>query len=215
MGKYVYDVAKDVYIRALMAGCIVIGMLSIFWTVQTQRVAYAWEQTFNELEQTYDEGMTYWNSIYKDMEQQFTEELKEKESLIQDMESQLESLYHKANQVRIASVSDDKKRVVEQLPGSILTVEATAYTADCTGCSGITYTGIDVRNKTPKIIAVDPDVIPLGKKVELIVDGKSWGTWETQDVGSDIKGLRIDILMESVDKALEFGRQTVQLKILD
>src|SRR5689334_15167339 len=47
-----------------------------------------------------------------------------------------------------------------------ITVEATAYTAYCAGCSGITATGIDLRsNPNRKVIAVDPRVIPLGSRV--------------------------------------------------
>lgn len=215
MDKNLHDVARDVYIRCLLAGGIIFATVSVFWLAHTHHVAHAWQESFVEMEKTYSERIEYLNTAYETMEEKYEGELASKQYEIATMESQLESLYKKTNEVRIASVSDEKKVVVEQLPGSLITVEATAYTADCSGCSGITYTGIDVRNKTPKIIAVDPDVIPLGKKVELFVDGKSWGVWETQDVGSDIKGLRIDILMDSIDKALEFGRQTVQLKILD
>ncbi|MFX6153002.1 3D domain-containing protein, partial [Acinetobacter baumannii] len=47
-----------------------------------------------------------------------------------------------------------------------LYVIATAYTAYCTGCSGTTATGINLRaNPNAKVIAVDPRVIPLGTKV--------------------------------------------------
>lgn len=215
MDKNLHDVARDVYIKCLLAGGIIFATVSVFWLAHTHRVAHAWQESFVEMEKIYSKRIEYLNTAYETMEEKYEGELASKQYEIATMESQLESLYKKTNEVRIASVSDGKKVVVEQLPGSLITVEATAYTADCSGCSGITYTGIDVRNKTPKIIAVDPDVIPLGKKVELFVDGKSWGVWETQDVGSDIKGLRIDILMDSIDKALEFGRQTVQLKILD
>ena len=47
-----------------------------------------------------------------------------------------------------------------------LSVEATAYTADCAGCSGVTATGVNLKdNPDQKVIAVDPSVIPLGSKV--------------------------------------------------
>ena len=42
--------------------------------------------------------------------------------------------------------------------GQEMTMTATAYTAYCEGCSGITYTGIDLRsNPNQKVIAVDPN----------------------------------------------------------
>ncbi|MBD5024222.1 peptidoglycan-binding protein, partial [Xanthomonas citri pv. citri] len=47
-----------------------------------------------------------------------------------------------------------------------LTVTATAYTANDGGISGVTATGIDLnKNPNAKVIAVDPNVIPLGSKV--------------------------------------------------
>lgn len=92
--------------------------------------------------------------------------------------------------------------------------EATAYTAYCKGCSGITATGIDVRYSTPNVIAVDPRVIKLGSKVELIQDGKSLGYYIAGDTGGDIKGHRIDILMSTTSKALNFGRQKIVVRVL-
>src|SRR5699024_1387486 len=47
--------------------------------------------------------------------------------------------------------------------GETKTVTATAYTAECNGCSGVTSTGIDLNaDPNKKVIAVDPSVIPLG-----------------------------------------------------
>jgi 3D (Asp-Asp-Asp) domain-containing protein len=93
-------------------------------------------------------------------------------------------------------------------------MEATAYVATCPGCIGITKGGTDVRSwKQWKIIAVDPSMIPLKSKVELVVDGVSWGEFLADDTGRDIKGKRIDILMETRAKALEFGRRQVVLRV--
>lgn len=99
--------------------------------------------------------------------------------------------------------------------GKRINVKATAYIAMCnSGCTGITATGIDVRNYTPKLIAVDPRVIPLGSKVELIVKGKSWGTYLAGDTGGAIKGNKIDILMSSRKKAIAFGKQSAVVRII-
>lgn len=47
-----------------------------------------------------------------------------------------------------------------------MTVTATAYTANDGGISGITATGVNLnKNPNAKVIAVDPNVIPLGSKV--------------------------------------------------
>lgn len=92
-----------------------------------------------------------------------------------------------------------------------LTMVATAYTADCTGCSGITAIGIDVRNSTPNIIAVDPSVIPLGSKVWV----EGYGTAIAGDTGGAIKGNKIDLLVSDYSKAINYGVRTVTVKILD
>lgn len=50
-------------------------------------------------------------------------------------------------------------------------------------------------------IAVDPKVIPLGSTV--YIDG--FGTFKADDTGGAIKGKKIDLLVESYDKAIELG----------
>jgi N-acetylmuramoyl-L-alanine amidase len=93
-----------------------------------------------------------------------------------------------------------------------LTVSATAYTADCEGCSGVTATGIDLNeNPNQKVIAVDPKVIPLGSTV--YVEG--YGKAIAGDTGGAIKGKKIDLYMSSEKQALKWGRQQVEVKILD
>ena len=93
-----------------------------------------------------------------------------------------------------------------------LTVSATAYTAYCEGCSGTTAYGIDLRsNPDRKVIAVDPTVIPLGTKVWV----EGYGEAIAGDIGSAIKGHKIDLFMPSYDNAIAWGRQTVKLKILN
>lgn len=94
-------------------------------------------------------------------------------------------------------------------------IEATAYIAMCdTGCIGITRGGTDVRVwKNWKIVAVDPSIIPLKSVVELVVDGVSWGDYLADDTGGDIKGNRIDILMETTAKARQFGRRNVKVRV--
>lgn len=92
-----------------------------------------------------------------------------------------------------------------------LIVEATAYTPFCTGCSGTTKMGINVRlNTNIKVIAVDPTVIPLGSRVWV----EGYGFAIAGDIGSDIKNNRIDVLVHSNTEAFKWGRKQVRLKIL-
>lgn len=96
--------------------------------------------------------------------------------------------------------------------------EATAYTADCRGCIGITKTGIDVRHTTEysgrTVIAVDPEVIPLGSTVEVRLADGTIIEGTAQDTGGAIKGAKIDVLHETYDSAIEFGRQAVDVRIV-
>jgi 3D (Asp-Asp-Asp) domain-containing protein len=93
-----------------------------------------------------------------------------------------------------------------------LNMEATAYTAFCEGCSGTTSTGIDLRaNPDQKVIAVDPNVIPLGS--EVYVEG--YGKAIAGDIGGAIQGNRIDVFMADRSDALDFGRKSVEVKVYE
>lgn len=121
-------------------------------------------------------------------------------------------------------VEQPKEEVVEEAPAEeskpsseseakTLSMEATAYTAECEGCSGITATGIDLladRNK--KVIAVDPSVIPLGTKVHV----EGYGTAIAGDVGGAIKGNIIDVHLPTTQDAINWGRKhNVKVTILN
>lgn len=94
----------------------------------------------------------------------------------------------------------------------VMKMEATAYTAYCNGCSGATSTGIDLRtNPNQKVIAVDPNIIPLGSRV--YVEG--YGTAIAGDTGGAIKGNKIDVFIPNLSDALKFGRRTVEVRVLD
>lgn len=93
-----------------------------------------------------------------------------------------------------------------------MTVTATAYTANDGGISGITATGVNL-NKNPhaKVIAVDPNVIPLGSKV--YVEG--YGEAIAADTGGAIKGNKIDIHVPSKSQARNWGVKSVKIKVLN
>ncbi len=104
----------------------------------------------------------------------------------------------------------------------VITMEATAYDAgyQSTGKSpghpqyGITRSGTRVR---PGVVAVDPNVIPLGSKlyVQSANGGSDYGLSDAEDTGGAIKGNRIDLYYESRSEALRFGRQQVKVYVLE
>ncbi|HWK22072.1 MAG TPA: LysM peptidoglycan-binding domain-containing protein [Ureibacillus sp.] len=94
----------------------------------------------------------------------------------------------------------------------VLTVQATAYTASCEGCTGITSTGINLKeNPDAKVISVDPTVIPLGSKV--YVEG--YGEAVAGDTGGGIKGNKIDVFVPTQQEAINFGVKQLNVTILD
>ena len=88
---------------------------------------------------------------------------------------------------------------------------ATAYTANCNGCSGITKTGINLKkNAHLKVIAVDPNVIPLGTKVHV----EGYGYAVAGDIGSAIKGNKIDVFIPTKNEAYKWDRKQVKVQVL-
>ncbi|MFD1849272.1 G5 and 3D domain-containing protein [Oceanobacillus bengalensis] len=96
--------------------------------------------------------------------------------------------------------------------GKTITMTASAFTATCSGCSGYTATGINLKsNPNMKVIAVDPNVIPLGTKVWI----EGYGEAIAGDTGGHIIGNRIDVHVPNKSEAYNWGVRKVKVKILD
>ncbi|MEW6033091.1 MAG: ubiquitin-like domain-containing protein [Bacillota bacterium] len=93
-----------------------------------------------------------------------------------------------------------------------LTVTATAYEPGPISCGAYAdgYTAVGLR-ATRGIIAVDPRVIPLWTRV--YVDG--YGFAVAGDVGSAIKGNRIDVCYDTYEEAMRWGVRRVNVYILE
>ena len=89
----------------------------------------------------------------------------------------------------------------------MITMEATAYLPTDGGGDGITATGVQAHHG---IVAVDPNVIPLGTR--LYIPG--YGEAVAADTGGDIIGNRIDVVLEDYSSAIQFGRRTVEVYVL-
>lgn len=94
-----------------------------------------------------------------------------------------------------------------RMADAALTVIATAYTAECSGCSGTTATG---RPAGHGIVAVDPRYIPLG--THLYIPG--YGRALAGDTGGAIHGNRIDLGFESNHDAMTFGRRAIVVYVV-
>lgn len=94
--------------------------------------------------------------------------------------------------------------------GRWMTVEATAYSRNQPVLSNYTFTGIDLRENS-RVIAVDPNVIPLGSTIYV----PGYGEYIAGDTGGAIIGNRIDIHFESLDSAIQFGRQNIDVQVFE
>jgi len=91
--------------------------------------------------------------------------------------------------------------------GAAIHVLATAYTASCYGCSGITASGVRAGHG---VIAVDPSVIPLG--THLFIPG--YGRAVAGDTGGAIVGHRIDLGFDGSHEALGFGSRMMTIYVV-
>ncbi|WP_156289979.1 G5 and 3D domain-containing protein [Oceanobacillus salinisoli] len=114
------------------------------------------------------------------------------------------------NLTTLSSSSDSSQS--SNSSGKTLTMTASAFTSSCNGCSGYTATGINLKdNPNRKVIAVDPNVIPLGSKVWV----EGYGEAVAGDTGGHITGNRIDLHVPNKSEAYNWGVRKVQVKILD
>ena len=86
-------------------------------------------------------------------------------------------------------------------------METTGYSPQDPGVTGITYSGIPMRRG---VVAVDPVLIPLGTRMYIMGYGEGYAC----DIGSAIKGNKIDLAFDNRGQALEWGRRRVRVYIL-
>ena len=92
---------------------------------------------------------------------------------------------------------------------AVYAMVATAYTAGSAQAvpTGVTAMGLPARYG---VVAVDPRVIRLGSR--LFIEG--YGAAIAADTGGAIRGNRIDLCMDSLRSAINFGRQPVKVYVL-
>ncbi len=147
--------------------------------------------------------------------------LQKKDARIKALEDEAAALKAEAKARPKPKVNNENVNEAQPAPGPAWqTFEASAYTADCPeGCSGTTATGIDVTGTIyhagKRIIAVDPSVIALGSTVEIKqADGTTFEA-VSLDTGGAIKGAKIDVLVADEADAVQFGRQSVQVRVIN
>lgn len=124
----------------------------------------------------------------------------------------------------VEEVVEETAEVSEPQPtGTRLVVDSTAY-CPCPICCGIwseqhpDRIGTDYKQVLSsglppvegRTIATDPTVIPLGTKVFL-----NGNTYVAEDTGGGVKGYHIDIFFDTHEEALAWGRQTVEVLLIE
>lgn len=100
---------------------------------------------------------------------------------------------------------DELKLLQKKQEESYLGVfELTAY------CMG-TRTATGTKPTPNRTIAVNPKVIPYGKKVYI----EGYGTYIAEDCGGAVKGNIIDIYMKGYDNCIKFGRRKAKVYLVE
>lgn len=99
--------------------------------------------------------------------------------------------------------------------GKKYSIQSSAYTATCYGCTGRTATGYNVTRtvfyKGYRIVAADTRVFPMGTVLSVPGVGKV----VVLDRGGAIKGYKLDVLHASRTNAYNYGRKYgVGVKVL-
>ena len=100
----------------------------------------------------------------------------------------------------------------------VIQMEVTAYCA-CTKCcgpqaQGITASGKLVSYNGGQFVAADTSVLPFGTK--LVIPGYAGEeAVEVIDRGGAIKGNKLDLYFDSHDEALEWGRQMLDVTVME
>lgn len=92
----------------------------------------------------------------------------------------------------------------------------TAYTSN--ECGTITYTGFELDKNYSKylnVCAVDPEEIKLGSIVLVKFKNGEIKPYVALDTGGAIKGKRVDLYFTDLNEAINFGRQQLEVSILE
>ncbi|QQK79158.1 peptidoglycan-binding protein [Salicibibacter cibi] len=172
----------------------------------------ATEEDAVEDEATEEEGTEEEPVEEEAAEEEGTEEDAVEDEGTEEEATEEEPVEEEATEEEDEDVGTESNGTSSDVEGETYTMDATAYTANCDGCSGVTATGIDLNNdRDANVVAVDPNVIPLGSTVHV----EGYGEAVAGDTGGAITGESIDLHVPTQEEAEQFGRQSVEVTVLD
>ncbi len=171
------------------------------------------QEELNENLQKRQENLTVMQEKYSQINQQMALAQQEKAGIEAQLKAAQEKIRTEQEEAskRAAATAVQSQGASEQVgQGEEMYVTSTAYSPEESG--DITKLGYNIKkNPNMKLIAVDPSVIPLGKKVWV----EGYGEAVAGDTGGAIIGHKIDVLMPTKGAALSWGRKTVKIVILN
>ena len=165
------------------------------------------EETTNQLNDT-NTKLTETTNQLNDANTKITE----LEGTIENLNSEITELKKKTSTTsRGGTISRNTATPSTENDGTYIAFEATGY-CPCAKCcdvqTGITASG--TRATAGRTVAMSKNYA-FGTNIEI----KGMGTYVVEDRGGAIQGNRIDIYFDSHQEALNFGRRTVYLKVLN
>jgi len=109
-----------------------------------------------------------------------------------------------------ASRGSELAERVEGMTPEVVTMNASAYSAD--ECGGNTATASGARARVYYTIATDPRYYPMGTIIYIpyFADYPNGGWFIAQDTGGAIKGNKIDVFMSNLSECNRFGRRNLE-----
>lgn len=155
-----------------------------------------------------DDGIVSYDISEEEVEETETPEAVE-ESIQEEPEEQEAEVQEEVQETETQEQAQESETQTESSEGYWINVEATAYSLNQPELGNITFSGIDLRNN-PRVIAVDPNVIPLGSTIYV----PGYGEYIAGDTGGAINGNRIDIHMTDLNEAINFGRRNLEVQVI-
>jgi 3D (Asp-Asp-Asp) domain-containing protein len=85
------------------------------------------------------------------------------------------------------------------------------YVATAYAITGITASGEWTHRH---VIAADPEVLPIGSRIQVSRAGRYSGEYVVADTGAKILGRKLDIYMPSTPECVKFGVRKVRVRVL-
>ncbi|MBL4951071.1 3D domain-containing protein [Neobacillus sp. YIM B02564] len=198
------------------------GLLASLFTNFTIGCKYVFdfkehEQKIHKLEQYNKELSMGINDLVK-ISSKLSKKQQESRNKIILLRDELKQIINKNKLILKENIKLKKELKRKEVSGKRkLNMTLTFYGSDCSGCSGITKSGISVKNsiyyKGYNVIAADPKVIPLHSIIKIETKNRTFYGY-VADTGSAIKNNVLDVLVGSEAESYKYGRQQATVTVI-